>query len=161
MIAGKLDDIDIKILHILQEDCSIDVARLAHMVNRTPNPIHERIKRLKEAGYIKRFTAILDRVLIDQPVLVVLMVKLKEQDTQHMLEFERIVCAMPEVQSCLLVSGIWNFILQVTAETPQAYSVWLMEKVNIHQNVGNVESAFLMRESKSYGAFRLEEKHGS
>ena len=155
MTAGKLDDIDLKILHILQEDSSIDVARLAQMVNRTANPIHERIRKLVELGYIKKFTAILDRVLIGQPVLVLLMVRLKEQNTQRMFEFEQVVNAMPEVQSCLMVSGTWNFILQVTAETPQAYSIWLMEKVNIHQNVGNVESAFLMRESKNYGGSNL------
>lgn len=159
MIAGKLDDIDIRILHILQEDCSIDVARLAQLVNRTPNPVHERIRKLVDLGYIKKFTAVLDRVLIGQPVLVILMVELKEQNTGQMAEFEQLMCALPEVQSCLLVSGSWNFILQVTATTPQAYAVWLMENVTIHPNIGHVESAFLMREGKNYGSFHLEEKH--
>src|ERR1700748_744332 len=115
MISGKLDEIDNKILNILQRDSSINVDKLAGMVNRTPNPIHERIRKLMECGIIKKFTVLLDRTQIGQPVLVVLMVRLKEQNTERMLEFENMVNAMPQVQSCLTVSGSWNFILQVTA----------------------------------------------
>lgn len=153
MIAGKLDEIDWKILDILQRDASIEVAKIAVMVNRTPNPIHERIQKLRDLGIIKKFTTILDRQQIGQPVLVVLMVSLKEQNTERMLEFENMVNAMPQVQSCLTVSGSWNFILQVTAATPQDYAIWLLEKVNINPNVGHVESAFLMKEGKNYGPF--------
>src|ERR1700744_3395600 len=155
MISGKLDEIDLKILNILQKDASIDVAKLATMVNRTPNPIHERIRKLIDTGIIRKFTTILDRTQIGQPVLVILMVRLKEQNTQGMLEFEQMVSAMPQVQSCLTVSGSWNFILQVTAATPQEYAIWLLEKVNINPNVGNVESAFLMKEVKNYAGFQL------
>ena len=155
MISGKLDEIDLKILNILQKDASIDVAKLATMVNRTPNPIHERIRKLIDTGIIRKFTTILDRTQIGQPVLVILMVRLKEQNTQRMLEFEQMVSAMPQVQSCLTVSGSWNFILQVTAATPQEYAIWLLEKVNINPNVGNVESAFLMKEVKNYAGFQL------
>jgi DNA-binding Lrp family transcriptional regulator len=155
MISGKLDEIDLKILNILQKDASIDVAKLATMVNRTPNPIHERIRKLIDTGIIRKFTTILDRTQIGQPVLVILMVRLKEQNTQRMLEFEQMISGMPQVQSCLTVSGSWNFILQVTAATPQEYAIWLLEKVNINPNVGNVESAFVMKEVKNYGGFQL------
>ena len=47
MISGKLDEIDLKILNILQKDASIDVAKLATMVNRTV--VHTYNFRLKGA----------------------------------------------------------------------------------------------------------------
>lgn len=88
MIAGKLYEIDLKILNILQQDASIEVAKLAAMVHRPPNPIYERIRKLQEGGLIKKITAILDRQQVGLPVLVVLMVRLKEQNTERMTEFE-------------------------------------------------------------------------
>lgn len=155
MNAGKPDEIDFRILEYLQENARMQTNTLGSKVGLSISPVTTRIEKLEEAGFIRKYTAILDREKIGQAVLVILMVKLKEQNTERLLEFEGLVCGMPQVQSCLTVSGNWNFILQVTAETPQAYANWLMEKVNIHPNVGNVESAFLMREGKNYGGFQL------
>ena len=156
MNGDKLDEIDLKILQYLQGGrLSEAFNTIGSKVGLSISPVTNRIEKLQETGYIKKYFAVLDREKIGQAVLVVLMVKLKEQNTERILEFERMVCNMPQVQSCLTVSGNWNFILQVTAETPQAYAIWLLEKVNIHPNVGNVESAFLMREGKNYGGFRL------
>ncbi len=155
MIGGKPDEIDLKILQYLQENARMQTNTIGSKVGLSISPVTNRIEKLEEAGFIRQYTAILDREKIGQPVLVILMVKLKEQNTARMLDFEALACGMPQAQSCLTVSGNWNFILQVTAETPQAYANWLMEKINIHPNVGNVESAFLMREGKNYGGFRL------
>jgi Lrp/AsnC family leucine-responsive transcriptional regulator len=155
MNNGKPDELDLRILMLLQENARLQNTTLGSMVGLTISPVTNRIEKLENAGIIKRYMVILDRVKIGQPVLVILMVKLKEQNTDRMLEFEQMISVMPQVQSCLTVSGNWNFILQVTADSPQAYAIWLMDKVNIHSNVGNVESAFLMREGKNYGAFKL------
>jgi DNA-binding Lrp family transcriptional regulator len=155
MNGNKPDEIDLKILQYLQENARMQTNTIGSKVGLSISPVSNRIEKLEEAGFIKKYVAILDREKIGQPVLIILMIKLKEQNTERMLEFETLACAMPEVQSCLTVSGNWNFILQVTAETPQAYANWLMEKINIHPNVGNVESAFLMREGKNYGGFHL------
>jgi DNA-binding Lrp family transcriptional regulator len=155
MNGGKTDEMDLRILALLQENARMQTNTLGKKVGLTISPVTNRIEKLEAGGIIKKYVAILDREKIGQPVLVILMVKLKEQNTARMIEFEKMVADMPEVQSCLTVSGSWNFILQVTAETPQAYALWLMEKVNINPNVGNVESAFLLREGKNYGAFKF------
>lgn len=155
MHSGKLDDIDLKILLYLQADARTNLGKLGSLVGLTIGPLTTRIEKLESAGVIKKYMAILDREKIDLPVLVVLMVKLKQQNTNLLDEFSALVTAMPEVQSCYNVSGSWNFILQVSANTPQAYAVWLLEKVNIHPNVGNVESAFLLKDCKSSGAYTI------
>jgi Lrp/AsnC family leucine-responsive transcriptional regulator len=153
MHSGKPDDIDLKIMRYLQENARMNLGKLGSLVGLTIGPLTTRIEKLENAGVIRKYMAILDREKISFPVLVLLMVKLKQQNTQLLDEFEALACAMPEVLSCHNMSGSWNFILQVAASTPQAYAVWLLEKVNMHPNVGNVESLFLMKECKSYGSF--------
>ena len=155
MINGKPDEIDLKLLGILQEDAAMDLARLAKLVNRSPSPVHERLKRLRQEGYVKAQVALLDRALVGQPVLVIVHVKLKRQTQALLRDFEQIAVDMSEVQFCLHVSGGWDFILHVTAATPQDYYVFLMERICAQANVEHVESSFVMKECKSYGPLIL------
>jgi Lrp/AsnC family leucine-responsive transcriptional regulator len=155
MNGNKLDEIDIRILNLLQQDARMNLGKLGGQVGLTIGPLTTRIEKLEAARVIKKYMAILDREKAGLPVLVLLMVKLKQQNTHLLDEFEALLCAMPEVLSCHNMSGSWNFIVQVAARTPQAYAIWLLEKVNVHANVGNVESLFLMKECKSSGGFPL------
>lgn len=156
MTPWKPDDTDIKIMDILQRTGRIEVTRIAKKVNKTPHPIHDRIFRLEEEGYIKGYIALLDRAKIGRPVLVVTMVKLESQSKELVEEFEEAAGNMPEVQSCLLVTGNFNFLLHVSAATPQEYSVFLMEKICSMRNVKYTESLFTLKECKANGPFVFE-----
>ena len=80
--------------------------------------VSTRIGRLREAGFIKKYAALLDREKIGQPVLTVTHVKLQKHTTALLNEFKALAKQLSEVQSCLHVSGSWNFILHITAPTP-------------------------------------------
>lgn len=56
----KLDEIDFKILSILQEDGRTPVAEIARQVKLASPSIHERISKLEQVGIIKGYTVILD-----------------------------------------------------------------------------------------------------
>lgn len=155
MVSGKLDEIDLKLLALLQQDASADVAKLARLVHRSSTPVYERVKKLRQQGYIKAYVAVLDRALIGQPVLVIVHVKLKRQTQTLLQEYEQVITRMTEVQFCLHVSGAWDFILHVTAATPQDYYIFLMEQICAQPNVEHVESSFVMKESKAYAPLTL------
>ncbi|HVW94407.1 MAG TPA: Lrp/AsnC family transcriptional regulator [Mucilaginibacter sp.] len=155
MINGKPDDIDLKLLELLQQDAGTEVAKLASLVHRSVSAVHERVRKLRSAGFISAQVVVLDRERVGQPVLVVVHVKLKRQTKTLLRAFEEVLTAMPEVQFCLHVSGGWDFILHVAAPTPQDYYVYLMERICGQPNVEHVESSFVMRESKAYGSLPL------
>ncbi|MDB5141644.1 MAG: AsnC family transcriptional regulator [Mucilaginibacter sp.] len=155
MQNGQVDEIDLKIMQLLQENARLDVMEVVRRVHLTKTPVAKRIRKLQEAGYIRTYVALLDREKIGQPVLVVTHVKLEKQTTTQLDEFEAMAQIMPEVQFCLHVSGGWNFILHITAQTPQAYFTFLMEKLCSLTNVAHVESCFVMKECKSYAPFVL------
>lgn len=155
MSNNQPDEIDLKILQLLQDNARMDIMEVVRRVNLTKTPVTKRIRKLKEMGFIKSYVALLDREKIGQPVLVVTHVKLDKQTTAQLNAFETMVKAMPEVQFCLHVSGGWNFILHITAQTPQDYFHFIMEKITGMDNVAHVESCFVMKECKSYGSFVL------
>ncbi|WP_448698173.1 Lrp/AsnC family transcriptional regulator [Mucilaginibacter sp. AW1-3] len=155
MINGKLDDIDLKILAQLQRDARINNVALGKLVNLSSGPVQTRIEKLEEAGYIERYQAIVNRVAVGRPVLVVLLICLQNQQASQMRAFELMLSALPEVQSCYIVAGKWNFVVHVSMPSPQVYAVWLFEHITSHENIKEVQSNFMLFESKSYSGLPL------
>lgn len=57
----KLDEIDIEILHILQQNSSKPFVDIADEIGVTDGTIHQRVKKLKKMEIIKKFTVKLDQ----------------------------------------------------------------------------------------------------
>ena len=150
-----MDEIDVKILKLVQEDARLTPVEIAPLVHLSRTPVAARLRKLRQEGVIRSFISVLDRQLIGQPVLVITHVKLEKQSTEYFNDFENAVCQMPEVQFLLHVSGGWNFILHITAKSPQAYFDFIMENINALGNIAHMESCFVMKECKSNGPFKL------
>lgn len=150
MVGNKLDEIDNKILNLLQREARMSIAKIAAAVNVTSTPVSERINKLEEAGFIKNYVALLDRDKIGRPVLVNLFVKLNPQTAETLVLFEKSIGDLPGVQSIFVVSGHWNFILHVTAKTPQEYFSFLMENISSLSYVAQTDSAFVLKECEVF-----------
>jgi len=155
MNGATLDEIDHKILQLLQDNARMDISEIVRRINLSKTPVSKRIRRLRDAGYIKAYVALLDREKIGWPVLVLTHVRLEKQTTELLNAFEEAVKQLPEVHFLLHVSGGWNFILHVTATTPQAYFTFIMEHINSLGNIGGMESCFVMKECKSFAPYSL------
>ncbi|MCK4567023.1 MAG: Lrp/AsnC family transcriptional regulator, partial [Candidatus Thorarchaeota archaeon] len=71
----KLDDIDSEIISMLQEDGRRSFSDIAQAVGRTEVTIRRRVKRLRDEGYIKRFTVVLDPLKIGKSIRAIIRVK--------------------------------------------------------------------------------------
>jgi Lrp/AsnC family leucine-responsive transcriptional regulator len=155
MVGNRLDEIDIKILNHLQHNARISLSQLANLVNISNSPVTERIRKLEEAGFITHYFTMLDRAKIGRPVLVILSVKVNPQNRKILLQFEKCLEKLPEVQSVWVVSGDWNFVVHITAKSPQDYFLFLMEKISSLPYVDQTESAFVLKECKAFSPFAL------
>lgn len=155
MANNKLDEIDHKILNVLQGDARMSFSKIAELISLTHTPVMERIRKMEESGVITHYFATLDREKIGKPVLVILSLKLKQPDKQALHEFEHEMDQLPEVQQVWVVSGDWNFVLHVSARSPHEYFVFLMEKISSLPYVGQTESAFVLRDSKAFTPYQL------
>ena len=78
------DNIDSRILHVLQRDGRISNLKLAEQVNRSPSAVLERVKRLKREGYILGYQARLSREKLGIEVLAFVEVQLERMDAELM-----------------------------------------------------------------------------
>ncbi|WP_207479401.1 Lrp/AsnC family transcriptional regulator [Arenibaculum pallidiluteum] len=67
--AGRVDAVDRKLLGLLLEDATLSYAELGRLVHLSAPAVHERVKKLRRAGAIRRTTVELDGTLLGRPLL--------------------------------------------------------------------------------------------
>lgn len=150
-----LDPTDIKILNLIQEDARISERSLAAKVFKSPPTVHDRLSKLEELGYIKKYVALLDRSKIGIPVLAETHVKLERHNKAAIEAFEQRISAVPQVQFCCHLAGKWDFVIFIAVKDPQSYNDWLMAELTNWPDVKNIETSFVLKEVKWFGGFRL------
>lgn len=155
MIQGDLDKVDIQILKLLQQDASFTNKEIALKLHKSIATVHERIRRLKEQGYIKKIVAILDRKKIDRNLIAFSHVLLKEHTAATLVKFETEVSKFPEVMECLQMTGAHDFILRIATRDMDAYHEFLRNKLATLPNITTVQSYFVLSEPKSETAYPI------
>ncbi|MDR2918080.1 MAG: Lrp/AsnC family transcriptional regulator [Tannerella sp.] len=144
----SLDAIDIKLLKLLQENSNRTVKELAALVNLSPTPVFERIKRLEKEGYIKKYTAILSNKKLNKGFVVFCNVKLKHHSIAFRNQFIKTVSDMPEITECYNTSGDYDFMLKIFAQSMEHYKNFIVDILNNEESIGSLQSIFVMEEIK-------------
>ena len=147
--SALLDAADRSILRLLQEDAFLTTKEIASRVNMSTTPVFERVKRLERDGFIAGYTALLDRRKIGLPMLVFCDVSLKEHNRDYLLRFEREVADVPEVIECHHIAGAYDYLLKVAVRDMDDYQRFVKEKLAALENIGRVQSHFVMTEVKN------------
>ncbi len=143
-----LDDIDRKILAILQAEGRISNIDLARRIHMSAPPCLRRVRALEEAGYIQGFHADLDGKKLGFGVTVFAMVELASQAEADLQAFENLVQQWDEVRECHMLNGEIDFILKCVARDLEEFQTFLTQKLTPAPNVAHVKTSFRIRNSK-------------
>jgi Lrp/AsnC family transcriptional regulator len=151
-----LDDIDHRILVLLQEDASLNAAEVANRVGLSQSPCWRRIARLERDGLIRRRVALLDRQKLGLGVVVFVQVKIARGSKQSLAQFEDTVRRFPEVQECFMLMGEIDFLLKVVTRDVASYEDFLRGKLSRLTAVGEVRSSMVLSPIKETTALPLD-----
>ncbi len=151
----KLDNIDAKILHVIQNNAALSVAEIADKVGLSSSPCWRRVKRMEEDGIIKQRVTRLDRQKLGLDFEVFVSVKLAIPNKDNMEKFERAIQAMPEVVQCAVVTGAVDYMLRIITSDMHAYDRFLREKLLSFSLVSDVQSRITLRQAKETTALPL------
>lgn len=151
----KLDQIDAKLLVLLQEDTKKTTKELSLLLNLSVTAVYERIKKLEREGVIKKYVALLDRTKIAKGFVVFCHVKLIQHTRENIATFEQQVVQLSEVLECFHVSGDYDYILKVFVENMEEYREFMVTKLTSLQHIGSTQSSFMIEEVKNTTAFKL------
>jgi Lrp/AsnC family transcriptional regulator len=155
MLSIDLDQIDKKILELIQNDASLSVAEIAEKVGLSSSPCWRRIKRMEEQGVIQRRVTVLDRSALGLNFEVVASVKLGLPTRDNLEQFEAAVEGWPEVVECMTVTGAVDYIIRVLTIDMHTYDDFLRDKLLSLGLVSDVQSRIIVRVSKRTTAIPL------
>jgi Lrp/AsnC family leucine-responsive transcriptional regulator len=113
----RLDEIDLRILNLLQQDGRISNSDLAQRVELAPPTVLRRVKLLEERGYIKRYAAILDPLKLGLTVTAFIFIETNAGSDLD--EMDEALASLPGVQEVHRLLGEWCFLLKVHTRSPQ------------------------------------------
>ena len=143
-----LDELDRRLLNILQTDAAINNNALAAMVHVSPPTCLRRIKRLRDAGVIERQIAILSPQASGANLTGIVEITLDHQAAERMAEFEARVAGEAAVLQCYRVSPGPDFIMVLQVADMPAYHALAHRLFAAEANVRNVRTFFSTHRSK-------------
>jgi Lrp/AsnC family transcriptional regulator, leucine-responsive regulatory protein len=149
-----LDEVDFSILNLLQHNAEISHKELASRINRSTPTVYERVRRLKEDGYIERTVAILNRKKISKGLLAFSQVLLNDHTAKTLDTFAHMVTKFPEVMECFQMSGTCDFLLRIVTDDMDSY-LDVYKRLGELPSITTITSFFVLSEIKSETAYKL------
>ncbi|MDP6103341.1 MAG: Lrp/AsnC family transcriptional regulator [Gammaproteobacteria bacterium] len=142
-----MDKLDRIILDLLQKNSDLTIQEISKSVYLSTTPCWQRIKRLKERGFIQKTVAILDPKMAELNTTVFVFVTIENHDKDKLELFSRVVSMMPEIVECHRLSGSIDYLLKVIIKDIEGYDLFykgLITKVSFL----NVTSNFVIERMK-------------
>ena len=149
-----MNEIDKKILSILQANADIPIAELSKKVNLSATPCWARINKLYKQGYIKKKVAIVDRFKINLPVVAFVQVRTNQHNVTWSKQFIKAVKEMEEVVEFYRLSGTVDYIFKVLVPSIEIYNAFY-KKLTDKVDFSEVTSSFSMEELKYTNSLTL------
>ncbi|MBX3281463.1 MAG: Lrp/AsnC family transcriptional regulator [Acidobacteria bacterium] len=109
-----LDEIDQKIIHILQEDARTSYAELGRQVGLTTPAVIERVRKLEDAHVITGYQAVIDTARVGLPILAFVRMSITGVDYSHIIE---VATSSNEVLECHRGTGEDSFIMKIAVSS--------------------------------------------
>ena len=110
-----LDDLDRKLLDLLQQDAGRSLDRLGEAVGLSPSAVQRRLTRYRSSGLIAKEVAVLDPDVMPGTVLACVLVTLERESKRHHSSFRERMRAAPNVQQCYDLAGEWDYLAVIVA----------------------------------------------
>ena len=99
------DEIDRKILNILQIDSSLSMDEISEKINLSRNACWRRIRRMEKEGIIKARVALINPNSINLGLSIFVLIRTNSHDTDWAIKFEKVITNFPEIIGAHRMAG--------------------------------------------------------
>ena len=146
-----INEIDTKILNIIQKDARISNAEIARQVDLAPSAVLERVRKLEERGVIRGYAADIDASQIGFGLTAFVFVR-----TSFCGTIGEVLAAIPEVLEVHDIAGDDCYLLKVRAENTDALGKFFREKLKNLPEIISTKTTIVLQTLKETTALPLD-----
>ncbi len=150
-----IDDIDRRILSIIQDDARMAAAEVARQVGMAPSAVFERMRKLEERGVIRGYTASIEPGVVGLGLLAFVLVGAREASPKN--EIGRALAAIPGVQEVHHIAGSDDYIVKVRTAGPEALGRLLRERFRAIPGLRQTRTTIVLETIKESGVIPLDD----
>lgn len=117
-----MDNIDIKILSLLQQNARMPLKQIAKSVYLSSPAAAARIERLEKAGIISGYRAELNLKKLGFPIIAFINLELNPDQKP---EFYPFICSHPNVLECCCVTGHFSMHIKVAFDSTESLDTFI------------------------------------
>ena len=145
-ISQTLDERDRKIVALVQRDGKLSQAEIARRVGLSTAAVNERLKKLENAGVIRRYVAVVDPKVLGAQVMA--FVEVFIEHPRFEAAFIERVRALDEVQECHHITGEFSLLLKTRVRDMEALQQLLIHRINALEGVRQTRTVIVLSTSK-------------
>jgi Lrp/AsnC family transcriptional regulator len=120
----KIDNIDRRIIHFLQNDSSLSQRELAERVGLSQNACWRRIQRLRTDGVLGDSRTLVNLEALGFDLTVFVMIRTRHHSTEWAGRFRTHVERLPEVTGFYRIGGDWDYLIKVVTPGMKGYDAF-------------------------------------
>tara|TARA_B100001559_G_scaffold235764_1_gene198802 strand:- start:1756 stop:2214 length:459 start_codon:yes stop_codon:yes gene_type:complete len=144
-----IDDLDKKILTIIQKNAGLPLSEISKRVGISPTPCWNRIKKMEEAGVISARTIVLNRKAINLSIVVFLSIRVSHHSKDWITSFQEIIDKNEEIIETHRITGSdADYLLKIVASSIENYDKF-QQKLISELDFTKMSSSISLQEMKS------------
>ena len=140
----NLDKIDKKILETLQADGRMKNSDLAKIINISPPPTAERVKKLEKNGYVKKYVALVDPIKVGITCFTYVEVTLVRHGKDAIERFMSSIVKLDEVMECHHITGGADFLLKIATRDIPTYEQFIIQTLTALPDVQHLKTLVVL-----------------
>ena len=142
----ELDDVDLRILDLMQANARISNADLARELSMAPSAVLERVKKLEQKKVILQYNTAISPTALNQKLLAFIFIKTKEIGSDSSIAAQ--LAKVPEVQEVHIIAGEDCFLVKVRTEDSASLMAMMRKSIKRIPNVLSTKTTIVLETVK-------------
>jgi Lrp/AsnC family leucine-responsive transcriptional regulator len=144
----RLDEIDTKILEILQKNGRITNVQLSNEIGLSPAPTLERVKKLENFGIIESYHALVNAQKLGLSLVVFLEISFDLKFANEYNKFVQSIYNIQEVVEIYCLTGDSDFLLKIYVDDIFCYQKFIVDKIFSIPHIKSIKSNMVLQTLK-------------
>ena len=151
-----MDEVDKKILSIIQKDITLPLSDVAKRAGVSKTPCWNRLRKMEEKGIIREKVAILNNEKINLPIVVFLSISVSHHTKEWIKEFYATVTKYNQIIEVYRITGSdIDYLLKIVSSSVEEYDVFQQKLIN-DIKFSKMSSGIALKEIKKINSLPLD-----